>query len=219
MEGFLEGFNIGIDPDKTVVFKVHGDDELTWELWFPVDDRGDFLANFESWAGDIFVDFEDGNRYEVDDGIDKSWLRLLPGNRNAVWSVPPVSRVLEDKRRIIELRRPQAEIESLSSTRASAIARLSNRKVDLASQLERRKTFVAIRTKDFEVIRKRPSEAASEFALRKGSSSIFYDELERFYSESAAIDAQVRLDKQSSELHLAFVATGIDNSSLGNSIA
>ncbi len=233
LEAFIQDFALGIDGEKPVlVDAITSSTPICYLIWLPYDDRNDFLDNLESIGFPAFVQPEGRDFYLIDDEIDKGWLRLFPGGIGeepgkqdegyAVLALPAeqTDEVLEQvKRYVLAAKLPIEGLKCLEESQASVVVHLQNGKLTTDDQSSRRQTFAAIRDKDMEAVTKRPAEAATEFDLRKGSASFFYDELERIYAEATDVDLRSNLDRDASTIEVFFDAAGIADSSLAESIA
>jgi len=229
LEAFIQDFALGIDGENPVVIDaITSSDPVGYLIWMPYADRIDFLDNLDSIGFPAFVQPQDTNFYLVDDGFDQGWLRLLPKEEYAVLALVPAEENEELKKQLTEqvkqqvlaAKLPKAGFKRLNTVeqKASVVIHLNNGELSADSQTSRRQSFSAIRTQDMEAIIKRPEEAATEFELRKGSATFFYDEVERTYAEATDVDLRANLDREASSIEIHFDAAGIADSSLATSI-
>ena len=219
LEAFIQDFALGIDTERPILVEaLTNSTPVTYLFWLPYEDRLDFLENLDSIGFPAFVQPGNSDLYLIDDEVDQGWLRLLVEHQYALLALTMPETQEQVKKQVLDAEFPDADMKRLTDD-ASAVVHLSNAQQDEASQVTRRETFGAIRAEDMQDVKKRPAEAASEFALRQASSSIFYDELERIYSDAADIDVQFKLERAAAILNFAFSATGIEGSSFGTSIS
>jgi len=219
LEAFIQDFALGIDTERPVLVEVlTSSTPVTYLFWLPFEDRLDFLDNLDSIGFPAFVQPDNADLYLIDDEVDQGWLRLLVDKKYALLALTMPETQAQVKKQVLAAAFPESDLKRLTAD-VSAVAHLSNAQQDEASQKARRGTFAALRADDMRDIKKRPAEAASEFAVRQASSTIFYDELERIYSDTSDIDVQFKLDRQKSVLNFVFEVAGIDGSSLGTSIS
>jgi len=217
----LEDFSIGVDIARQIrVDIVTGAGPVNYLVWIPYKIPDDFLENVESLLGFYVLD-QPGqpNLYLLDDEVDQGWLLMLPPQEFAVIALTTQATKDTTKQQVLQAGIPAPAFVRLKELRASFLATLSNSDSSEDSQAKRRETFMELRTEDMAVIQKRPTESTSEFELRKETSSIFYDELERVFVEAQSVGIWSNLNRDTAALSVAFDATALTLTSFAESIA
>ena len=221
LEAFIEDISIGMGLTSPIrVDILVGDGPVNYLVWIPYTDNDLLLDNLAS-LGYVALD-QPGqpNLYMLDDGLgEHGWLLMSPVTKHAALAMAATDTSDTTKRQVIAAGDPAPAFVRLNELGASFLATLSNNEPDADSQARRRELFTELRAEDLAAIKKRPAESTSEFELRKGTSSIFYDELERVYVEAATASIWSLLDKENTQLSISFDAAGIAETSFAESVA
>jgi hypothetical protein len=221
LEAFIEDISIGMGLTSPIrVDILVGDGPVNYLVWIPYTDNDLLLDNLAS-LGYVALD-QPGqpNLYMLDDGLgEHGWLLMSPVTKYAALAMAATDTSDTTKRQVIAAGDPAPAFVRLNGLGASFLATLSNNEPDADSQARRRELFTELRAEDLAAIKKRPAESTSEFELRKGTSSIFYDELERVYVEAATASIWSLLDKENTQLSISFDAAGIAETSFAESVA
>lgn len=220
VDAFLDDFSVGVDTGKPVSIDIESSLEpVNYLFWLTYSNKDNFLFNLDSLGWPPFEQPGQPGFYLIDDPFEQGWLRLLPQQKRAVLALTEPENHQTTKQRVLAAPAPGPVFQSLKELPASAFGGLSNELADEAAQSARRQSFSKIRGDDIEAIEQRPAESNSEFELRKGTWSIIYDELERIYIEAAAANVWSLLDQQNTTLSVSCEGSGLDDTSLAESIA
>jgi len=220
LEAFIQDLSIGMDITSPIrVDILVGDGPINYLVWIPYTNLNDFLDNLESIGFPAFQQPGQANLYLIDDDLDQGWLLMLPAQKYAILALTTPDTSDTTRKQVLAAGDPSSAFIRLKELAASFLATLSNSELSADSQEKRRESFTDLRTEDMSAIKKRPAESTSEFELRKGRSSIFYDELERIYVEAKAVSLWSHLDRENAKLSVSFDAAGIAESSFAESIS
>ena len=220
VDGALEDVSTGINIDKPVRIDMQSDSQpVNYLFWIPYADQDDFLYNLDSLGWPPFQVPGVPNFYLIDDPFEQGWIRFLPEQNYAILALTTPENHEETKQQVLAAGAPGPEVLRLQDLSASILATLRNSRAGDESQVKRRETFSRIRNDDIAAVQQRPAESKSEFNLRKGRWSIFYDEMERAYIEALGIEFWSNLDRDKTTLSVSFDASAIAMTSLEESIA
>lgn len=228
VDGALEDFSTGVDTGKPIRIDMRSDNQpVNYLAWIPYADQNDFLFNLESLGWPPFEVQGESNFYLIDDPYERGWLRVLPDQKYAILALTTPDdddettpdNHEETRPDVLDAGAPGPEVLRLQALSASILASLRNSQAGDQSQVSRRETFSRIRDDALGAVKQRPDESKSEFNLRKGTWSIFYDELERAYIEASAVELWSNLDQEKTTLSVSFGAAALAKTSLEESIA
>ena len=220
LEAFIQDISIGMDMSRPIrVDVLTGSGPVNYLVWIPHENQDDFLENLDSLSFPAFQQRGQPAFYLLDDGIDKGWLRFQSQPKYAVLALSAPETHDVTKQQVLTARTPEKTFLDLGKLNASALLKLSNSQVDDDSQSDRRKSFIEIRRDEIAALVQRPQETTSEFELRKGTWSIIYDELQRIYVEAGSVRIWSGLDRNNAKASVSFDASGIESTSLADSIA
>ncbi|MEZ6126225.1 MAG: hypothetical protein R3C49_24120 [Planctomycetaceae bacterium] len=149
---------------------------------------------------------------------DTGWFRLLPGTKEAilVFTKPADHMLL---RQVIQrMSEPLKAVAPVIAGNASIGIQLHNRQQTPADQKLRRDSFGEIRAVEMDSLQQRPSETATQFALRKKGVSVQLDEIERLLAEANSASAVIHLDRKAHHATVTFKADAIAGSSFAKSM-
>jgi hypothetical protein len=222
LEAFIQDISMGMDIARPIrVDILVGDGPLNYLVWLPYPEPDEFLENLDSIGFPTFQQPGQPDLYviDIDDGLEQGWLLMLDEPKYAALAMTTADDNATTKRQVLAAGNPAPTFVRLNELGASILATLSNSGLSVDSQAKRRESFNELRAEDLDAIKKRPAESTPEFELRKGTSSIFYNELERIYVEAASGNIWSLLDKATAQLSISFDAAGIAETSLAESVA
>ena len=213
---------MGMDITRPIRVDILVDEgPANYLVWLPYPEPDEFLENLDSIGFPAFQQPGQADLYviDIDDGLEQGWLLILREPKYAALAMTAPDYNATTKKQVLAAGNPTPKFARLNELRASFLATLSNSELSTDSQAKRRESFIEFRAEDLDAIKKRPAESTSEFELRKGTSSIFYDELERIYVEAANGSIWSLLDKETAQLSISFDAAGIAETSFAESVA
>ncbi len=220
LEAFIQDISIGMDMARPIrVDVLSGSGPVNYLVWIPYENQDDFLENLDSLSFPAFQQRGQPGFYLLDDGIDKGWLRFRSQPNYAIVALSTPETHDVTKQQVLAADAPEATFVELKKFSASALLKLSNIRADDESQCSRRKSFIGMRKDDMATLLQRPRESTSEFELRKGTWSVIYHELQRIYVEAESVNIWSSLDRKNSRASVSFDTSGIETTSLAESIA
>ena len=218
----IEDLALGMDLNHSILVDVVTDvSPSAYLLWMSYEDKSDFIDSLDSLGYPAFQQPDDKSLYLLDDdeGLEQGWLRIFDEADICVVVLVSEKTKAELKTHVQELTVPKEALNRLVELKASAALHLTNHQVAPESQSKRHELFQPIRAEDEALVKQRPDETETAFALRKFTSTIFYDELQRLYSESEDLDLRAHLDREKSIFDVYFGAVPLEESPFAKSVA
>ena len=196
IEGYIDTFSIGIDDTRPVyVNAITGIKPNAILLWIPLSAKQqlfkEFRENLESLGYEVTRDAKDVTLYMLSQDAESGWIRVLSNERYAALVLTSDKTTLPGLKELI-----LKAVLPTNKVVGSLDAELLNSDATAPAQAQRKAAFQEVRRVSMEAIQKRPSESATEFALRQLAVKQQMDEGERVLAELARGFLSLVLDKK-----------------------
>ena len=196
IEGYIDTFAIGIDDARPVYVNVMtGIKPNAILIWIPLTSKQqlfkEFRENLESLGYEVTRDAKDVTLYMLSQDAESGWIRVLSTERYAALVLTSDKTALPGLKELI-----LKAVLPTNNVVDNMDAELLNTDISAAAQAQRKAAYQEVRRVSMEAIQKRPSESATEFALRQLAVKQQMDEGERVLAELARGFLSLLLDKK-----------------------
>lgn len=215
---FIDLLVFGVDPQRPIRIDILANTTpSTFVIWGPYQVLANLMDDNLSAQFQLRKDSKDLHKLL---GQDPGWFRVLPTLKYGILILAQNDSDMNLLKQIIQkMINPAPEIEPLLMNSANMGVSLVNKAISADDMTKRRNSFGEFRSNKNDTLQKRPTESATEFALRKALVANQIDELERLMVEASEASSRVFLDKENGSAKVLFSATAIEETSLATSIA
>ncbi|MCR9198887.1 MAG: hypothetical protein NXI04_09605 [Planctomycetaceae bacterium] len=215
---FIDLLMFGVDPDRPIrVDILSGTSPPTYVIWGPYQVLANLRDDNLSAQFQMRRDSKDLHRLL---GQDPGWFRVLPRLKYGILILAQNEGDMNLLKQIIlKLVDPAPEITPLLINSANLGMSIVNDAIGADDMDKRRNSFGEFRSNKQDALQKRPTESATEFALRKALVANQIDELERLLVEAKEASMKTFLDRKTGSARIMFSAEAIAETSLAGSIA